>query len=774
MGKPEPISVIRSVAEPVAAAVAATSPRPFAGDSAGSGYFESDHHHRYIATAIFRELAKGHGLVLLCGEHTADVDLVERFLNEEGRERYRASLVRCRPEMDFGTLVRSYNRRLGLRQEAGSDGIWALLSHLMAEVRKGVRRLLVLENAESLDLTCFDELLRFMRLDEPHVMPVVLLGSADFAERLATPAFGFLNSAITGRVPFDRIEPEEVGAFLHYQLNVCPGNERALFPPEIVNLIAVRAGGSAAVINRLALDVLEQGRRDAAPLAPPEPAPAIAVVPPPEEALPEPAEEPEPSEASEPAKPLKVEPLKAEPLKAESPEAETLEAEATEIKATDAAATDAEPVEAEPVKAAEPPPRLVAGGRQAISAMTGATEKRRARLSVRSALALYVAAAVLAGLGLLYVLAPRGHAPSATMASSSASAETPIVAAPEKSSAAAPAVKAAPSDATAAQTAAVEPAAGPPATPPANAPEAASDQNGPVVIGAKIVPFTAPAPAASDAAASAPATPEPTASASAEPSSSARPEPGTSASSEPAAPATSEPAAPPQPPVASAEPPAPNPPAAPTPSRAADAAPPPPVPAPASEAAAQPAASAPSEAAASSEAASPAAPKAGTSTASKPVAAASPPASPAPAPAAQAAAPAASGAMQAIAPLAALEPATLPSQEQSQPQPPKAAHPSPELTLLVQRGDELLAAGDIYSARQFYERAAQAGDPAAQCGLGKSYDPVFLHQLGARGVAGDAATAVQWYRRAAAGGNNEAAARLARLDAADPNRSNSK
>jgi type II secretory pathway predicted ATPase ExeA len=753
MGKPEPISVIRSVAEPVAAAVAATSPRPFAGDSAGSGYFESDHHHRYIATAIFRELAKGHGLVLLCGEHAADVDLVERFLNEEGRDRYRASLVRCRPEMDFGTLVRSYNRRLGLRQEAGSDGIWALLSHLMAEVRKGVRRLLVLENAESLDLTCFDELLRFMRLDEPHVMPVVLLGSADFAERLATPAFGFLNSAITGRVPFDRVEQEEVGAFLHYQLNILPGNERALFPPEIVNLIAVRAGGSAAVINRLALDVLEQGRRDAAPVAPPEPAPAIAVVPPAEEVAPEPAEEPELSEASEPA-----EPLKAEPLKAESSEAETLEAEAAEVEATEADAAEAEPVEAEPVTAAEPPPRLVAGGRQAISTMTGTKEKRRARLSVRSGLALYVVAAVLAGLGLLYVLAPRGQAPSATIASSSGSAETPIVAAPEKSSAAAPTVKAAPSDAAAAQAAAVEPAAGPPATPPASAPEAASDQNGPVVIGAKIVPFTAPAPPASDAA-STPAAPEPTASASTEPSSSAHSEPSASASSEPAASATSEPAAPPPPPVASA---APNPPAAPA----------APVPAPASEAAAQPAAPAPSEAAASSEAASAATPKAGTSTASQPVPAASQPASPAPAPAAQAAAP---GAMQAIAPLAALEPAKVPTtQEPSQPQPPNAAHPSAELTLLVQRGDELLAAGDIYSARQFYERAAQAGDPAAQCGLGKSYDPVFLRRLGARGVAGDAATAVQWYRRAAAGGNNEAAARLARLDSADPNRSNSK
>ena len=767
MGKPEPISVIRSVAEPVAAAVAATSPRPFAGESAGSGYFESDHHHRYIATAIFRELAKGHGLVLLCGEHTADVDLVERFLNEEGRERYRASLVRCRPEMDFGALVRAYNRRLGLRQEAGSDGIWALLSHLMAEVRKGVRRLLVLENAESLDLTCFDELLRFMRLDEPHVMPVVLLGSADFAERLATPAFGFLNSAITGRVPFDRIEQEEVGAFLHYQLNVLPGDERALFPPEVVNLIAVRAGGSAAVINRLALDVLDQGRRDAALAAPPEPAPTITIVPPAQEAAPEPVEileasvEPEESE-------------QAEPLEVKAPEAETLEAEAAETDAAEAAPSEAEPAEVGSAKAElleAPPPRLVAGGRTAISAPTGTTEKRRARLSVRTGLALYVVAAVLAGLGLLYFLAPRGHEPSATVASTAGSAQTPIAAAPDKSSAAATTAKEAPSDAAAAQAAAVEPAAGPSATPPASAPQAAPEQNGPVVIGAKIVPLTAPAPAAS--APATPATSAPTASASAEPSPAASSEPTASASSAPAATATSESATPAQPPVASAAPqPASNPPAAPAPSRAADAAPASP---PASEAAAQPASPAPSEAAApaSSEAAAPAVPKAGASTASAPVAAASQPASPGPA--AQASAPASSGATQAIAPLAALEPAKVPSQEQpSQPQPPKAAHPNAELTLLVQRGDELLAAGDIYSARQFYERAAQAGDPAAQCGLGKSYDPVYLRQLGARGVAGDAATAAGWYRRAAAAGNNEAAARLARLDAANPDGSNSK
>jgi TPR repeat protein len=83
--------------------------------------------------------------------------------------------------------------------------------------------------------------------------------------------------------------------------------------------------------------------------------------------------------------------------------------------------------------------------------------------------------------------------------------------------------------------------------------------------------------------------------------------------------------------------------------------------------------------------------------------------------------------------------------------------------MMVRRGNDLLAAGDIISARRFFERAAAAGDAAAACGVGKSFDPVFLREIGTRGLSGDAATAVVWYRRAAAAGDREAQARLQRL-----------
>jgi hypothetical protein len=94
--------------------------------------------------------------------------------------------------------------------------------------------------------------------------------------------------------------------------------------------------------------------------------------------------------------------------------------------------------------------------------------------------------------------------------------------------------------------------------------------------------------------------------------------------------------------------------------------------------------------------------------------------------------------------------------------------PAAELAVLVRRGDEFLTAGDIVSARNFFDRAAKSGDAGGALGLGKSYDPLYLRQAGVRGVAGDPAKAANWYRTAATAGNAEAALRLKRLEAAYP------
>jgi len=87
-----------------------------------------------------------------------------------------------------------------------------------------------------------------------------------------------------------------------------------------------------------------------------------------------------------------------------------------------------------------------------------------------------------------------------------------------------------------------------------------------------------------------------------------------------------------------------------------------------------------------------------------------------------------------------------------------------EIRALINRGDAFLSAGDIASARLFYERAADAGEAAAALRLGATFDPNFLDRTGVRGNPGDPARAASWYRRARDLGDAAAAERLKGLE----------
>lgn len=94
---------------------------------------------------------------------------------------------------------------------------------------------------------------------------------------------------------------------------------------------------------------------------------------------------------------------------------------------------------------------------------------------------------------------------------------------------------------------------------------------------------------------------------------------------------------------------------------------------------------------------------------------------------------------------------------------PRADTGNTPVDVLLERGNRLLASGDIVSARQFFERAQAAGVPTAASRIAATYDPLFLRQIGAVGVKADAAQAVEWYRQAATAGDVEAAESLKRL-----------
>jgi hypothetical protein len=124
------------------------------------------------------------------------------------------------------------------------------------------------------------------------------------------------------------------------------------------------------------------------------------------------------------------------------------------------------------------------------------------------------------------------------------------------------------------------------------------------------------------------------------------------------------------------------------------------------------------------------------------------------------AAPAAtSAAASAAAPAAPAPPsstreASLPAQPSLDPE---------EIAVLLRRGQDFFANGDLASARLMFRRAAEAGDARAALSLGATFDPNVLGKLPVLGAAPDIAQARTWYRRAAELGSAEASRRIEQL-----------
>lgn len=83
-----------------------------------------------------------------------------------------------------------------------------------------------------------------------------------------------------------------------------------------------------------------------------------------------------------------------------------------------------------------------------------------------------------------------------------------------------------------------------------------------------------------------------------------------------------------------------------------------------------------------------------------------------------------------------------------------------EIQLLMKQGQQLIAAGDVATARTVLQRAADAGDADAAMALGGTYDPNVLARLGVVGVSAEAEKARSWYQKAETLGSPDARRRL--------------
>ncbi|CCD97410.1 conserved hypothetical protein [Bradyrhizobium sp. ORS 375] len=91
---------------------------------------------------------------------------------------------------------------------------------------------------------------------------------------------------------------------------------------------------------------------------------------------------------------------------------------------------------------------------------------------------------------------------------------------------------------------------------------------------------------------------------------------------------------------------------------------------------------------------------------------------------------------------------------------PSVPLPREEVDSLMKRGRDLLAAGDVASARLILTRLSDAGIADASLLLARTYDPTELTKSRLLGAVPDAAKARAWYLKAAEQGSPEASRRI--------------
>jgi hypothetical protein len=88
-----------------------------------------------------------------------------------------------------------------------------------------------------------------------------------------------------------------------------------------------------------------------------------------------------------------------------------------------------------------------------------------------------------------------------------------------------------------------------------------------------------------------------------------------------------------------------------------------------------------------------------------------------------------------------------------------------EIASFLTRAQDLIAAGDLQSARLLLRRAAEAQNARAAFALAQTYDPAVLKQYGASAPPAEVATARNWYERARDWGSPDAQRQLDALEA---------
>jgi general secretion pathway protein A len=164
------------------------------------------------------------------------------------------------PTLQRGEFLEFLAARFGLSSEAAISKI-RLLDELERALLAGKKAVLIIDEAQSVPLELLEEvrLLANIESDSAKLLPVILAGQPELADRLNEPGLRQLKQRIALRFTLVPFQLPETAAYIAARIDEAGGTPARVFTREAVLLVHQRSGGIPRTINVICENALLTG-----------------------------------------------------------------------------------------------------------------------------------------------------------------------------------------------------------------------------------------------------------------------------------------------------------------------------------------------------------------------------------------------------------------------------------------------------------------------------------------------------------------------------------
>jgi general secretion pathway protein A len=216
--------------------------------------------HREGLAALYYGITRRKGFVLLTGEVGAGKTTLLRATLESLDEDINVALVMNTAELNPVDLLKLIAAEYRLRGpfQSKADYIIALNAFLLDRLRAGLNTVLIIDEAQNLDLKALEEvrLLSNLETETEKLLQIVLTGQPELHRKLAQPTLRQLRQRIALEHHVEALRPHEIYPYLEHRIVTAGGRYEEVFSPGAEPIFFGFSKGCPRLVNLLGDRVL--------------------------------------------------------------------------------------------------------------------------------------------------------------------------------------------------------------------------------------------------------------------------------------------------------------------------------------------------------------------------------------------------------------------------------------------------------------------------------------------------------------------------------------